>query len=155
MEKELANIRAKFKNGNSLTAYDKKKYVWKILYIYMLGYDVEFGHMEAVGLVSGTKYSEKQVGYLVTSVLLNESNEFLRIVINSMRKGASPARARRPPPPSPPPLAARPPLTRAPAETQTSSASTRTSSASRSPRWATSEARSLPSRSPATCSRCW
>ena len=60
--------------------------------------DVEFGHMEAVGLVSGTKYSEKQVGYLVTSVLLNESNEFLRIVINSMRKGASPARARRPPP---------------------------------------------------------
>ena len=52
----------------------------------MLGYDVEFGHMEAVGLVSGTKYSEKQVGYLVTSVLLNESNEFLRLVINSMRK---------------------------------------------------------------------
>ena len=86
VEKELANIRTKFKSSSTLTAYDKKKYVWKILYIYMLGYDVEFGHMEAVGLVSGTKYSEKQVGYLVTSVLLNESNEFLRLVINSMRK---------------------------------------------------------------------
>ena len=39
----------------------------------MLGYDVEFGHMEAVGLISSTKYSEKQVGYLVCSVLLNEA----------------------------------------------------------------------------------
>ena len=38
----------------------------------MLGYDVEFGHMEAVGLISSPKYAEKQVGYMVTSVLLNE-----------------------------------------------------------------------------------
>ena len=48
------------------------RYVWKLLYIYMLGYDVEFGHMEAVGLISSPKYAEKQVGYMVTSVLLNE-----------------------------------------------------------------------------------
>ena len=46
--------------------------MWKLLYIYMLGYDVEFGHMEAVGLISSPKYAEKQVGYMVTSVLLNE-----------------------------------------------------------------------------------
>ncbi len=39
----------------------------------MLGYDVEFGHMEAVGLISSPKYAEKQVGYMVTSVLLNEA----------------------------------------------------------------------------------
>lgn len=84
----------------------------KLLYIYMLGYDVEFGHMEAVGLISSVKYGEKQVGYLVTSVLLNEvrcrgnlgesalsvsrespptprhhaqHHEFLRLVINSIR----------------------------------------------------------------------
>ena len=25
-------------------AYDQKKYVWKLLYIHMLGFDVEFGH---------------------------------------------------------------------------------------------------------------
>ncbi len=49
-----------------------RRYVWKLLYIYMLGYDVEFGHMEAVGLISSPKYAEKQVGYMVTSVLLNE-----------------------------------------------------------------------------------
>ena len=56
-----------------------------MLYIYMLGYDVDFGHMEAVNLISGTKYAEKQVGYIVTSCLLNENDDFLRLVINTVR----------------------------------------------------------------------
>jgi hypothetical protein len=34
-----------------------------MLYIYMLGYDVDFGHMEAVSLISAPKYPEKQVNY--------------------------------------------------------------------------------------------
>lgn len=29
----------------------------------MLGYDVDFGHMEAVSLISAPKYPEKQVYY--------------------------------------------------------------------------------------------
>ena len=36
--------------------YDKKKYVWKLLYIYMLGYDVEFGHKQAADLIPVNKY---------------------------------------------------------------------------------------------------
>lgn len=32
-----------------------------MLYIYMLGYDVDFGHMETVSLISAPKYPEKQV----------------------------------------------------------------------------------------------
>ena len=44
-----------------LSVYEKKKYVWKMLYIYMLGYDVDFGHMETVALISAPKYAEKQV----------------------------------------------------------------------------------------------
>ena len=60
--------------------------MWKLLYIYMLGYEVEFGHMHVVGLISAPKYSEKQVGYTVASVLLNETHEFLRLVINSVRE---------------------------------------------------------------------
>lgn len=35
--------------------YDKKKYVWKLLYIYMLGYDVEFGHKQAADLIPASK----------------------------------------------------------------------------------------------------
>ncbi|CAI9105530.1 OLC1v1004467C2 [Oldenlandia corymbosa var. corymbosa] len=56
-----------------------------MLYIYMLGYDVDFGHMEAVSLLSAPKYPEKQVGYIVTSCLLNENHDFLRLAINVVR----------------------------------------------------------------------
>ncbi|KAF2539158.1 hypothetical protein F2Q68_00022204, partial [Brassica cretica] len=68
-----------------LTPYKKKKYVWKMLYIHMLGYDVDFGHMEAVSLISAPKYPEKQVGYIVTSCLLNENHDFLKLAINTVR----------------------------------------------------------------------
>lgn len=38
-----------------VAAYDRKKYVWKLLYIYMLGYDVEFGHKQACDLIPASK----------------------------------------------------------------------------------------------------
>ncbi|KAK6163444.1 hypothetical protein DH2020_000308 [Rehmannia glutinosa] len=121
VDKELGNIRTRFKNEKAmisndwglkeenampskfstllsdritltslvhvkgLSPYEKKKYVWKMLYIYMLGYDVDFGHMEAVSLISAPKYPEKQVGYIVTSCLLNENHDFLRLAINTVR----------------------------------------------------------------------
>ncbi|KAG0448043.1 hypothetical protein HPP92_028038 [Vanilla planifolia] len=85
VDKELGHIRTRFKNEKGLTPYEKKKYVWKMLYIYMLGYDVDFGHMETVSLISAPKYPEKQVGYIVTSCLLNENHDFLRMVVNTVR----------------------------------------------------------------------
>lgn len=85
VDKELGNIRTRFKNEKGLSPYEKKKYVWKMLYIYMLGYDVDFGHAETVSLISAPKYPEKQVGYIVTSCLLNENHDFLRMVINTVR----------------------------------------------------------------------
>ncbi|KAF4385623.1 hypothetical protein F8388_010179 [Cannabis sativa] len=97
VDKELGNVRTRFKNEKNLSPYEKKKYVWKMLYIYMLGYDVDFGHMEAVSLISAPKYPEKQdltlvidtthlvVGYIVTSCLLNENHDFLRLAINTVR----------------------------------------------------------------------
>eukprot|EP00605_Chrysophyceae_sp_TOSAG23-4_P002772 GSChrysophyteH1.ASY1.ANO1.3056.1 assembled CDS len=45
VDKELGNIRQKFSNSGSLSAYQKKKYVWKLCYIYMLGYEIDFGHL--------------------------------------------------------------------------------------------------------------
>ena len=53
VEKELAKIRTKFSSTSKLSSYDKKKYVWKLLYAYMLGYDIDFGHIQAVNLCSG------------------------------------------------------------------------------------------------------
>ncbi|WBW72618.1 AP-2 adaptor complex alpha subunit Alp3 [Schizosaccharomyces osmophilus] len=82
---ELAKIRAKFQSS-TLSAYDRKKYVSKLLYIYMLGYPISFGHLEAVKLLTATKYSEKQIGYLAVALLLNENHDLIRLVINSIKK---------------------------------------------------------------------
>jgi AP-2 complex subunit alpha len=75
--------------------------------MYVLGYDIDMGHMEAVNLLSSNKYTEKQVvrwaarrrhlsldvtgsrssqGYLGVTLLLNENSDLLRLVINSIRK---------------------------------------------------------------------
>jgi len=47
---------------------------------------VDFGHLEAVNLVSATKYSEKQIGYLAVTLFLNEKHDFLHLVVNSIKK---------------------------------------------------------------------
>ncbi|KAJ3535124.1 hypothetical protein NMY22_g6631 [Coprinellus aureogranulatus] len=85
INKEMANIRKKFKDGN-LDGYQRKKYVAKIIFTYILGYKVDVGHMEAVNLISSTKYSEKQIGYLAVTLLMHENSDFLRLVVNSIRK---------------------------------------------------------------------
>lgn len=85
VQKELAKIRVKFTTAKSISGYDKKKYVWKLLYAYMLGYDVDFGHIQAVELCSSPKFSEKVAGYLAISLLLSDNVEILRLVVNSIK----------------------------------------------------------------------
>lgn len=90
--------------GN-LDGYQKKKYLAKVIFTYILGYKVDVGHMEAVNLISSSKYSEKQIvsrfltlisyeslvlnrfqGYLAITLLMHENSELIRLVINSIRK---------------------------------------------------------------------
>lgn len=52
-----------------LDGYQKKKYVCKLLFIFLLGHDIDFGHMEAVNLLSSNKYTEKQI---VSGLVLRE-----------------------------------------------------------------------------------
>ena len=64
VQKEMANIRAKFHANKNLDSYQMKKYVWKMIYMFMLGYEIDFGHMQVINLISSPIYSEKQVGYV-------------------------------------------------------------------------------------------
>lgn len=41
--------------------------------------------MEAVNLLSSNKYSEKQIGYLFISVLLDEGNDLMRLIVQSVK----------------------------------------------------------------------
>lgn len=96
VDKELANIRKKFTPvGNkvgedgcnaALSSYQRKKYVWKMVYIHVLGYDVDFGHPEILALVRSTKYSEKHVGYTALSLLLRGDDPMMNNIIGTVRK---------------------------------------------------------------------
>lgn len=84
INKELANIRSKFK-GDKLDGYQKKKYVCKLIFIFLLGNNIEFGHQEAVNLLASLKFSEKQIGYLFVSVLIAESHELIPLIVQAIR----------------------------------------------------------------------
>eukprot|EP01098_Paradermamoeba_levis_P013165 TRINITY_DN593_c0_g1_i1.p1 TRINITY_DN593_c0_g1~~TRINITY_DN593_c0_g1_i1.p1 ORF type:complete len:545 (+),score=194.02 TRINITY_DN593_c0_g1_i1:167-1801(+) len=85
VNKEMANIRTKFKEAKGLDGYQKKKYVCKIIYMFMLGYEVDFGYLEAVNLLSSDKYTEKQMGYVGFGTLLNENHDMIPLTIQSLQ----------------------------------------------------------------------
>ncbi len=68
-------FRSKFKGDKTLDGYQKKKYVCKLLFIFLLGHDIDFGHMEAVNLLSSNKYTEKQiVSHFTSKTVVNFIN---------------------------------------------------------------------------------
>ena len=86
VHKELSKIRSKFYSPKGLSGYHRKKYVWKLLYIYILGYEVDFGQKEAALLINSPKFSEKYTGYVASSVLLSEkSTELFETMAASVR----------------------------------------------------------------------
>lgn len=89
INKELANIRSKFKGDKTLDGYQKKKYVCKLLFIFLLGHDIDFGHMEAVNLLSSNKYTEKQIGYLFISVLISQNSDLINLINQSIKNDLS------------------------------------------------------------------
>lgn len=89
INKELANIRSKFKGDKTLDGYQKKKYVCKLLFIFLLGHDIDFGQMEAVNLLSSNRYTEKQIGYLFISVMISAHNDLMKLVIQAIKNDLS------------------------------------------------------------------
>ncbi|KAI9179052.1 hypothetical protein H9P43_005714 [Blastocladiella emersonii ATCC 22665] len=85
INKELGHIRQKFKEGG-MSGYERKKYVCKLVYMYILGYRIDFGHVEAANLLASPKYKEKQIGYLAVTLLFNENSDAVHLVVNSFKK---------------------------------------------------------------------
>ncbi len=57
----------------------------KLVYIHLLGYEVDFGHMEALRLLSSVIYQEKQIGYMALSTLLHENHDMMPLIVNSCK----------------------------------------------------------------------
>uniref|UniRef100_A0A0K0CXQ4 Alpha_adaptinC2 domain-containing protein n=1 Tax=Angiostrongylus cantonensis TaxID=6313 RepID=A0A0K0CXQ4_ANGCA len=56
---------------NCKNGYQKKKYVCKLLFIFLLGNDIDFGHMEA--------------GYLFISVLIEQNSDLMKLIVQAIR----------------------------------------------------------------------
>jgi AP-2 complex subunit alpha len=53
--------------------------------INMMGYDVDFGHMEMISLLSSVTYAEKLVGYMAVSVMMTSSDPSISLVIQAIK----------------------------------------------------------------------
>ncbi|KAH0794942.1 AP-2 complex subunit alpha-1-like [Histomonas meleagridis] len=83
--KELANIRKNF-GASRMNGYNRKKYVAKLLYIHLLGYQFDFGFPQMMELLTSNVFSEKQIGYITLGVYLNGKYDFVTLIIEHIRK---------------------------------------------------------------------
>ena len=64
---------------------NRHRNVAKLLFINLLGYPTHFGQVECIKLLASNNYTEKRIGYLGISQLMNESSEILVMVTNSIK----------------------------------------------------------------------
>ncbi|KAH9970452.1 Adaptor protein complex AP-1 gamma subunit [Russula compacta] len=82
VQQESAAIRASFREEDS---YARHNNVAKLLYIHMLGSPAHFGQIECLKLVASPRFTDKRLGYLGIMLLLDESQEVLTLVTNSLK----------------------------------------------------------------------
>ncbi|KAA1468867.1 Adaptor protein complex AP-1 gamma subunit [Dentipellis sp. KUC8613] len=82
IQQESAAIRASFREEDS---YARHNNVAKLLYIHMLGSPAHFGQIECLKLVASPRFSDKRLGYLGIMLLLDEKQEVLTLVTNSLK----------------------------------------------------------------------
>ncbi|GIL79860.1 hypothetical protein Vretimale_12443 [Volvox reticuliferus] len=80
--KESAALREAFREQDQ--SY-RHRNVAKLMYIHMLGYPTHFGQMETLKLIAGSGFPEKRMGYLGLMILLDERQEVLMLVTNSLK----------------------------------------------------------------------
>lgn len=97
--REIHNIQTQFNSNHakSLTGYQRKKYIAKLIYIYInqaASYNFDFNYINQIlTLLSSSTYSEKSMGYLAISLLIDFSDascedggDFSTLIVNSVKK---------------------------------------------------------------------
>ncbi|XP_047322411.1 AP-1 complex subunit gamma-2-like [Impatiens glandulifera] len=83
IRKECASIRASI--GENDPDY-RHRNLAKLMFIHMLGYPTHFGQMECLKLIVSTGFPDKRIGYLGLMLLLDERQEVLMLVTNSIKQ---------------------------------------------------------------------
>jgi hypothetical protein len=68
------------------TVLRRRNNVAKLLYLFTLGERTHFGQIECLKLLASPRFADKRLGHLATSLLLDENQEVLTLVTNSLKK---------------------------------------------------------------------
>ncbi|XP_033626457.1 AP-1 complex subunit gamma-1-like isoform X2 [Asterias rubens] len=82
IQKELAIIRNSFREEDNTY---RCRNVAKLLYINMLGYPAHFGQLECLKLIASPRFTDKRIGYLGATLLLDERHDVHLLMTNSMK----------------------------------------------------------------------
>ncbi|XP_071959011.1 AP-1 complex subunit gamma-1-like isoform X2 [Antedon mediterranea] len=82
IQKECALIRNNFREEDNTY---RCRNVAKLLYIHMLGFPAHFGQLECLKLIAMPKYTDKRIGYLGITLLLDERHDVHLLMTNSMK----------------------------------------------------------------------
>ncbi|KZV23411.1 hypothetical protein F511_17371 [Dorcoceras hygrometricum] len=83
VRKECAAIRAAISENDQDYRH---RNLAKLMFIHMLGYPTHFGQMECLKLIAHPGFPEKRIGYLGLMLLLDERQEVLMLVTNSIKQ---------------------------------------------------------------------
>ncbi|KAI3729034.1 hypothetical protein L6452_17680 [Arctium lappa] len=83
VRKECASIRASVSDNDQDYRH---RNLAKLMFIHMLGYPTHFGQMECLKLIAAPGFPEKRIGYLGLMLLLDERQEVLMLVTNSLKQ---------------------------------------------------------------------
>ncbi|XXG73082.1 hypothetical protein AAC387_Pa07g2060 [Persea americana] len=83
VRKECAAIRAAVSENDQDYRH---RNLAKLMFIHMLGYPTHFGQMECLKLIASAGFPEKRIGYLGLMLLLDERQEVLMLVTNSLKQ---------------------------------------------------------------------
>lgn len=81
--KESAAIRTSFRDS-SLDQNTRRINISKLLYLYIMGEKTHFGQVECLKLLASPRFADKRLGYLATMLLLDENQEVLTLLTNSL-----------------------------------------------------------------------
>ena len=85
MSSECGVLKSQITQTNA-TPIQRREYLIRSIYLEMLGHDASFSHLYAVNLTQDKNILNKRIGYLACSLLLNDSSEFLILLVSSIQK---------------------------------------------------------------------
>ena len=84
VQKESAAIRSSFREEGHNSDI-RRNNVAKLLYLFTLGERTHFGQIECLKLLASPRFADKRLGYLGTMLLLDENQEVITLVTNSLK----------------------------------------------------------------------